>query len=886
MIKMVKVLPVTFEHHREALGIGEPAPRISWRFVGNDSNWVQKSYDIEILRPSVDPANPEVFHVESSDSVLVPWPTTPLRPREDASVRVRATGRDGVATVWSETSSVEAGLYSPEDWTARFVAAPRSFAPNGALNPVLLRKLFKLTSKVKKARLYITSQGLYEAHINGARVGDHVLAPGWTSYNHHLNYQTFDVTQLLMEGENTLGVELGEGWFCTRFGFNNGGQRNIYGDRMALLSQLEIALEDGNTLTINSDSTWRSGLGPIISSEIYDGEVYDAALQVKGWTMSALDDASWPTVEEIVFPTAKILASTAPPVRKIQTLAPTHIFKSPTGKVIVDFGQNLVGWLRVRVSGTKGHKVTFTHTEVLEKGECATRPLRDCKATDTIILADEPLDWEPKFTFHGFRYVQVDGWPSETGEPEASAIEAVVVHTDMKKTGWFECSDAKVNQLHQNITWGMKGNFVSIPTDCPQRDERLGWTGDIQIFAPTANFLYDTSGMLSGWLRDVAAEQINDHNGVVPLVCPNIIHITGPELPTAQAAWGDVAIMTPNDLYQAFGDRKILADQYQSMKGWIEKGIPRGSNSLWDTNARLLGDWLDPDAPPGNPAAGKTDPHLVANAYLVQITKLIARISEILELHDDFNHFTSEATKLQAEFQRQYITPSGRLAPETMTSISLAISYSLFRTPDETSAAAQRLSLLVRSSDFKISTGFVGTPLICPVLSKSGLSQLAYQMLLCEKCPSWLYPITMGATTMWERWDSMLPDGSVNPGSMTSFNHYALGSVGAWLHETVAGISPAEPGWRKIRFAPVPGGTITSAKAVFQSPYGKVEVSWRIEEGRFIMQAVVPPNTTGVVRLPGQESSVEVGSGTFDFDIPYQDLEWPIQAIVDPFAPG
>jgi alpha-L-rhamnosidase len=877
---MVKVLPVTFEHHREALGIGEPAPRISWRFVGDDSNWVQASYDIEILRPSVDPASPEVFHVESRGSVLVPWPTAPLSPRESASVRVRATGPDDVATAWSESKIVEGGLYSNEDWTAKLIAAARTFAPNGAMRPTLFRKSFTLSAKVQKARLYITSHGLYESHINGSRVGDHVLAPGWTSYHHHLNYQTFDVTKLLVEGENAIGVEVGEGWFCSRLGFN-GGQRNFYGDRMALLAQLEIALDDGTSLRVNSDSTWRSGLGPIISSEIYDGEIYDAALEVKGWSLSTFNDQKWTSVEETTFPAAHILAPTAPPVRKIQTLSLIDTFKSPTNKIIVDFGQNLVGWLRVRVSGPKGHRITFTHTEVLEKGECATRPLRDCKATDTLILSGEVLEWEPKFTFHGFRYVQVDGWPSETGHPESGALEAIVVHTDMEQTGWFECSDRKVNQLHENIRWGMKGNFLSIPTDCPQRDERLGWTGDIQIFAPTASFLYDTSGMLSGWLRDVAAEQINDYDGVVPLVCPNII---GPGLPRAQAAWGDVAIITPNDLYQSFGDRNILRSQYQSMKAWLDTGIPRGSNGLWDTRAYQLGDWLDPDAPPTNPAAAKTDPHLVADAYLVQITNLMAQTSEILGHRDNFNHFTGEATKLKTEFQKQYITPSGRLAPDTMTSISLGIAFSLFRTPEETAAAAKRLEILVRKSHFKIGTGFAGTPLICPALSQTGLSQLAYQMLLCEACPSWLYPITMGATTMWERWDSMLPDGSVNPGTMTSFNHYALGSVGAWLHATVAGISPAEPGWKKISFAPVPGGTITSAKAVFESQYGRVENAWKIEDGKFIMKAVVPPNTTAVVILPGHESSVEVGSGTHDFKIPYEALEWPIPAIADPFS--
>ena len=876
---MVKVLPVTFEHHRDALGIGEPAPRISWRFVGDDSNWIQASYDVEISRPLVDTASSEVFHVESRDSVLVPWPTVPLRPRESASVRVRATGRDGVATAWSDPKTVEAGLHGREDWTAKLIAAAKTLAQSGAQRPTLFRKPFVLPAKVQKARLYITSHGIYETHINGSRVGDHILAPGWTSYNHHLNYQTFDVTQLLVEGENAIGVEVGEGWFCTRLGFN-GGKRNIYGDQMALLAQLEIALDNGHSLTINSDNTWRSGIGPTVSSEIYDGEVYDATLEVKGWTLPTLKDEHWSSVEETAFPTAQLIAPTAPPVRKVQSVAPKNITKSPTGKVIVDFGQNLVGWLRVRVSGPKGHKITFTHTEVLEKGECATRPLRDCKATDTLILSDEALDWEPKFTFHGFRYVQVDGWPTEAGEPESGAIEAVVVHTDMEQTGWFECSDPKVNQLHSNIRWGMRGNFLSIPTDCPQRDERLGWTGDIQIFAPTANFLYDTSGMLSGWLRDVAAEQIKDYNGVVPLVCPNTI---GPEFPMAQAAWGDVAVITPHDLYQSFGDRKILQDQYKSMKAWLETGIPRGSNGLWDVDTYQLGDWLDPDAPPDNPAAAKTDPHLVANAYLVHITKVMAQTCEILGLRDDFNHFTAEAAKIGAEFQNQYITPSGRLAPDTMTSISLAVAFSLFRTPEEAAAAGKRLEFIARKSSFKIGTGFAGTPLVCPALSQSGLSQVAYQMLLCETCPSWLYPITMGATTMWERWDSMLPDGSVNPGSMTSFNHYALGSVGAWMHATVAGISPAEPGWKKISFAPVPGGTITSAKAVFESPYGRVENSWKIEGGKFTMKAVVPANTTSVIKLPGQESSVEVGSGTHSFEIPYEALQWPVPALGGPF---
>jgi alpha-L-rhamnosidase len=762
-------------------------------------------------------------------------------------------------------------------WTAKFITAPKTFAPNGALRPVLLRKPFKVPAKIQTAQLSITAQGSYEAYINGTRVGNHVLAPGWTSYNYYLNFQTFDVKDLLNKGENTIGVEVGEGWFCTRLGFG-GGRRNIYGDRMTLLAQLVIMFEDGKCLKINSDGSWRSAVGPIISSEIYDGEVYDASLIVEGWNTSAFNDKGWSGVEELEDPPTNLLPPKGPPVRRIETIKPQSILKSPSGKTIIDFGQNLVGRLQVRVTGKEGERIVFTHTEVLEYGECATRPLRDCKATDTLILSGKPIEWEPKFTFHGFRYVQVEGWPSS--ELSQHDIEAVVLHSDLKRTGWFECSDTMVNKLHECIRWGMKGNFLSIPTDCPQRDERLGWTGDIQIFAPTANFLYDTSGMLSNWLQQLAVEQLKDYNGVPPLVCPNVIDDI---FPKTQAAWADAAILTPYDLYQSFGDTKILYNQYTSMKAWIDQGLPRQASGLWDPSVYILGDWLDPAAPPDDPANGKTDPHFVANAYLIRITDTMIKVSRILDIQDDCKRYTADAARLRKEFQNEYITPNGRLAPDTMTSLSLALSINLFRSSTETAHAATRLATLVRSSGFRIATGFVGTPLILPVLTAHGHTDLAYRMLLEQGCPSWLYPITMGATTMWERWDSMLPDGRINPGSMTSFNHYALGSVGAWLHETVGGIAPIEPGWKKIKIEPVPGGDLTWAKVRFESIYGMVACEWKIENGKFSMKATVPKGTTAIVKAPGQEA-MEVGSGVHDYSTDYVAGEWPPQAIKDLFA--
>jgi alpha-L-rhamnosidase len=738
---MIEIERVTFEHHggTENRGIGEKAPRISWRFSGEAKNWTQSAYEIEILRDN----RTQIFGVNSSESVLVPWPTTPLKSREGVALRVRAY-RGSEATPWSGLYPLQAGLLNREDWTAKLIAANRTLTTHNSLRPMRFRKSFTMNKECGwNAQLYITSYGIYEAYINGKRVGDHVLSPGWTAYKYHLNYLTYDVSNLLEEGENSIAVEVAEGWYGGRLGFN-GGKQCIYGERLALLAQLEITFPVDQELRIVSDETWKTFPSPIVSSELYDGEAYDASLEIEEWSSPSYQDGHWSSVEPIDFPTARLQSPEGPPIRKTEAVKAQKVFKTPTGKAVVDFGQNLVGWLRVRISGPKGHTITFTHTEVLEHGEAATRPLRQCKATDSFTLAGKPITWEPKFTFHGFRYVQVDNWPSYNGEPLLTDLEAIVVHTDMEQTGWFECSEPMVNKLHENIRWGMRGNFVSIPTDCPQRDERLGWTGDIQIFTPTANFLYDTSGMLCGWLKDLAVEQMNELNGVVPVVVPNILP---EEFTMPQAAWSDAAIIVPWYLFKSFRDRNILVNQHESMKVWLEKGVARQENGLWDPNGYQLGDWLDPAAPPSEPGNGKTDPHLVANAYLIRTTTLMAQISEALDIKEDAKHYDSEAARLKTEFQNEYITPNGRLAPDTMTSLALAIAFRLFAT-EHKDRAAERLDHLVRSSNFKIATGFVGTPIILPALTDVEKSQLAYRMLLEQRCPSWLYPITMGATTV------------------------------------------------------------------------------------------------------------------------------------------
>jgi alpha-L-rhamnosidase len=436
----------------------------------------------------------------------------------------------------------------------------------------------------------------------------------------------------------------------------------------------------------------------------------------------------------------------------------------------------------------------------------------------------------------------------------------------MKRIGWFECSDPLVNRLHENVVWSMRGNFLSIPTDCPQRDERLGWTGDIQVFSPTACFLYDAAGFLASWLADLAAEQAAS-GGAVPFFVPD--PVSAPTSPAA--AWGDAAVIVPWVLYQRYGDAEILARQYESMRAWVElvAGIA-GAARLWDTGLQF-GDWLDPKAPFDKPWDARTAPAVVATAYFAHSAELLGRAAGVLGHATDEGHYLSLAAEVRAAFVDEYVTPAGRLMSDTVTAYALALQFALLTSAEQRQRAGERLAALVRGSGYHISTGFVGTPLVCDALCSAGESEAAYRLLMQRECPSWLYPVTMDATTVWERWDSMRPDGSVNPGKMTSFNHYALGAVADWLHRTVGGLAPAAPGWRQIDIRAHPGGGLTFARARHRTPYGIVACSWRLEEGEMTVEIEVPPNSTARVFLPGkQDSPIGVGAGRRRWSYPYE----------------
>ncbi|KAI1073070.1 hypothetical protein LB507_008985 [Fusarium sp. FIESC RH6] len=867
---------VLFEHHRQAFGIAETKPRITWRFEGTVSNWEQNAYDIEVARKGHKADKTTLFSFNSSSSLYVPWPDEELAESEAASVRVRAHGNDGMSTPWSDWADVETGLLSEDSWVGAEPITADVFQQSNdtAKRPIYFRRDFQIPEgAIASARLYITGLGIYEAEINGNRVGDFVLAPGWQSYNHRHVYDSYNVTSLIKSGKNAIGVVVGEGWFLGRLGPES--VRNNYGDSIGLLSKLVVTLEDGRKVTVGTNGSWRANGGPIVSGEIYDGETYDARLakQIRGWsTVTFAEKAkAWRTVRMLPPLKGKLTPPDQPGIRRIEERQAERIFKSPSGKTIIDFGQNLVGWLRVHVDGPANTNITLRHAEVLVDGELALKPLRTAKATDTIILTgDGPITWEPKFTFHGFRYAQVDGWPKD--RPLKGSIKAIVVHTDLEETGWFECSNQALNKLHSNVRWSMKGNFLSIPMDCPQRDERLGWTGDAHLFGPTANYLYNTAGFWRGWHKDLASEAAADGSMVPRWYTPML---QGPtNQPIATAVWGDVAVGNPWNIYKSFGDKGLLQEHLAQGVGWLDKGIYRNEAGLWNHQTFQYGDWLDPKSPPDDPGQATTHKFLVADAYLVRMTEILSQITASLGEKALSEKYASQHTAPKAQFQKAWMNGEGALANRTQTAYSLAISFGLLEDDEMRKTATKTLRDIVAANNFLIGTGFAGTPALSDALRSINAMEDFYRILLQTKVPSWLYQVEMGATTIWERWDSMLSNGQLNPGEMTSFNHYAYGSVAQFLHETVGGIAPDKdnPGYKTVVVAPIPGGGITSASTKHLGPYGMVEVSWSVKKGEgFNLQVKVPPNSKALVRMPGSSHIIKVGSGIHNFtDLKYQ----------------
>ncbi|MFS8501848.1 MAG: family 78 glycoside hydrolase catalytic domain, partial [Caldicoprobacter sp.] len=839
---MIKVSNLRCEYKENPIGIDVRHPRISWVIESDDRNVMQAAYQIQVSTDSdFKDLVWDTGKVESDESIHVEYKGQPLKSRTRYYYRVRVWDRASRISDWSEIAFWEMGLLKSDEWVARWIT-PRF---EGDLSETqacpMMRRVFEVYGKVRSARIYATSLGLYELHLNGKRVGDFFFTPGWTSYNKRLQYQTYDVTEMLKEGQNAIGVILGNGWYKGDLTWE--GRRNIYGDRLAALIQMHIIYEDGREQVVVSDRSWKASTGPILMSEIYHGEIYDARLEKPGWDEANYDDSDWYDVEELDKPKDIIVAQEGPPVRIVQQIKPVAILTTPAGETVLDMGQNMVGWVRFAVEGPAGSKVVLQHAEVLDKdGNFYTANLRSAKQTIEYILKGDGREvFEPHFTFQGFRYVKLVEYP---GQPSLDDFVGMVVHSDMELTGSFECSNPLVNRLQQNILWSQKGNFVDVPTDCPQRDERLGWTGDAQVFIRTACFNMNVASFFTKWLKDLKADQLSD--GGVPFVIPDVLG----EDRHSSAAWGDAAVICPWTIYLCYGDKKILEEQYDSMKAWVEYIRKQGDNEyLWNTGFHF-GDWLGLDAKEGS-YVGATAIDFIATAFYAYSTKLLVKAAKVLGKSEDVEEYSKLYENIVDAFRKEFVTPTGRLAVPTQTAHVLALMFDLVEEKDR-KRTVDTLVDYIKKNEYHLTTGFVGTPYLCHALSQNGYSDVAYKLLLQTDYPSWLYQVTKGATTIWEHWDGIKPDGSFWSPDMNSFNHYAYGSIGDWLYRVVAGIDTDEErsGYKHIYIKPTLGGGLTYVKAELKSMYGKIKSEWRIQDDQIEISICVPHNTTATVVLP------------------------------------
>lgn len=832
------------EYKVDPVGIDVHNPRLSWRVHSSSSGVLQDSYQVLVStgREGFDDASKLAWDsgkVASDQSVHVRYRGDELQSRQRYFWKVRIWV-NGEPSAWSRTASWEMGLLDPEDWKASWIESTREEDPTRSEPSPMLRRVFSLKEKPARARLYITSRGLYEAEINGSVVGNEVLTPGWTSYHHRLQYQTYDVTGMLVEGDNAIGARLGDGWYRGYIAFR--GNRNEYGDHLGLLCQLEITYEDGSTSVIGSDEEWKASTGAILASDIYNGESYDARLEQEGWSSPGFDDDDWLPVRIGDPYEGRLIAPAGPPVRRIEEIKPIEILKTPEGDTVLDMGQNMVGRIRMTVSGEAGTKVSIRHAEVLDKeGNFYTENLRAADQKIEYVLKGGGEEvYEPVFTFQGFRYIAVEGFP---GEVQLENFTGIVIHSDMEPTGVFECSNPLINQLQHNIVWGQKGNFVDVPTDCPQRDERLGWTGDAQVFAETASFNFNAASFYTKWLGDVAADQTED--GQVPHVVPDVLR------GFSATGWADAAVIIPWTLYLRYGDKGILEKQYDSMAAWVGYMKKQAGNSYLWTNGTHYGDWLAYATDRSDYPGATTSKDMLATAFFAYSTSLMEKTARVLGRDSEAEEYASLWKRIQEAFVNEYVTANGRMESNTQTAYTIALKFGLL--PRGLQAqAADRLAADVRSFNNHITTGFLGTPYLCHVLSDNGKLDTAYDLLNQDTYPSWLYPVKMGATTIWERWDGIKPDGTFQNPGMNSFNHYAYGAIGSWLYGVVAGIEPDpdEPGFKHILISPKPGGGLTNARAALDSMYGKIESEWEVAGGLFNLRVVVPHNTRATVRLP------------------------------------
>jgi alpha-L-rhamnosidase len=842
----MKVQSLITEHLADPVSLDVITPRFGWQLLSDKRNVRQTAYEIKV---DLDKSNVwSSGKVASGESVHVPYAGADLQSDKKYTWQVRVWDNNGNQSAWSEMASFQMGLLKTSDWKAKWIEP--GFVEDTLMRPSpIFRKEFLADKKIISARAFISAHGLYEAQINGKRIGDGYLTPGWTSYNKRLQYQVYDVTTLIKNGVNVIGVTLGSGWYRGPLAW--GGNKNSYGKDISLLCQINIKYSDGSSDVVLSNENWKCSIGSIRYSEIYNGEIIDARDSKDGWLLPGYDDSKWSNVKVETFSLDNLIATYNEQVKKHETFKPIRIFTTPKNEKVIDFGQNLVGWVVLRVKGNAGDTISISHAEVLDReGNFYTDNLRAAKAQDIYILKGGGEEiFEPHFTWHGFQFIKVEGY---RGELKPENFTAVALYSDMKKTGTFTSSNALINQLQHNIQWGQKGNFLDVPTDCPQRDERLGWTGDAQVFSRTATFNMNVNNFFSKWLKDIAADQYS--SGSVPFVIPNILGIDQ----GGSTGWADVSTIIPWNMYLAYGDKKILEQQYASMKAWVEYMHAQSKNNLWNTGFHF-GDWLfyrPDDDDDGRSAV--TDKYLIAQCFYAHSTQLLIDAAKVLDKNEDAENYSSLLQKIKHAFVKEYMTENGRLISGTQTAYVLALNFDLL--PELLRAqAAKRLVENIKSYDNHLTTGFLGTPYLCHVLSRFGYDDVAYKLLLQDTYPSWLYPVKMGATTIWERWDGEKPDSTFETPGMNSFNHYAYGAIGDWMYRVIAGIDTYQDGvgYKHIKIKPHIGGNFTNASASLETYYGRLSSGWEIVNDKIIMDVEIPANTFATVFVPAKsEASV------------------------------
>ncbi|MEO0731794.1 MAG: family 78 glycoside hydrolase catalytic domain [Bacteroidota bacterium] len=843
----------------DPLGFHKSDPTFSWTLPAGEAVTQQTAYELQIGSAA---GKADVFasgKTLSGQSVAVKVPTLHLRPRQKIFWRVKFWDQNDQASAWSDNATLETGLLENTDWQGQWIGAP---APQDttefgmpAFRPLYLRRTFSLADAPQNARLYVTAKGVFRAYLNGKRIGQDVMAPGWTPYHRRIETLTYDVTDLLQTGDNVLAVELAEGWYAGRIGYTAKLWRQYEPPR--LLAQLEVA----SGVQVVTDQEWRyTDQGPRTFASIYDGVERTQTPAFVAWNQLDFPATDWQAVVSAPLDAAVALVPKQHPTVKNMAEQPTQsVTQKASRTAIFDLGQNLVGVPRLRLPLQAGDTLRVRFAEMLEAdGELHTKNYRSARSTNYFVAtADGPIDWTPTFTFHGFRYVELSGYPSDA-TPTADWVTGIVQHSDFRQRGTFTSSHAKLNQLQSNIEWGLRGNFLDIPTDCPQRDERLGWTGDAQVFAPTSLFLNHVDAFWASWLRSMREEQLPD--GGIPIFIPDL----GQE--RVSAGWGDAATIIPWELYWRTGDTTVLRDNYAMMRGWIDFYRQRAENHL--ANFWSFNDWLQPYA---EDRRGDTPQELICTAFYARSVDLCGRSARVLGKDEEAREMALLFDSIAVAFRREFFDAAGRITRNrgTQTGYLLALGFGLL--PESiVPRAKDRLLIEIDAADGHLRTGFLGTPLLAPVLDSLGHPEVVYDILFRETYPGWFYSINQGATTMWERWNSYTQEDGFNPEGMNSFNHYAYGAIGQWLYERVAGIRPRAAGYREIEFAPLPGGPLTSAAATYESPYGRIASSWSLEGGDMRLELTVPPGTTGRLTLPANYNRLRLHNGEEVTEVPEQ----------------